>query len=72
MWHAQSLMRDNVIFVKENVEIDIARSFVNDLLSAHGVLDILQLIQESQRFKSCLDLMMVSWCFSSISGKREV
>ena len=46
MWHTQALVLDNVILIKENIEVDVAWSLVDDLLSTHGVFDILELVQE--------------------------
>ena len=49
MRHIQTLMLNNVILVKENVEIDVTRALINELLASHGIFDILQLIEQCQR-----------------------
>lgn len=38
-------MLDNMILVKEDIEIDVTWSLVDDFLSAHGVLYILELVE---------------------------
>lgn len=56
MRHLQPLMVDGLIAIHQDIEVDISRPLVDELLTTHGPLDILQLIQESQWLKRCLNL----------------
>lgn len=49
-------MLDLLIAIHENVEIDVPRALVNKLLTAHGALDVLQFIEESQGLEFGLNL----------------
>lgn len=42
MRDAESLMIDDPVLVEKNVEVNVPRALVYDLLPTHGVLDILQ------------------------------
>lgn len=41
VWDFESLVVDNLILVEKNIKVYIPWPLVNDLLAAHGVLDIL-------------------------------
>ena len=50
------MVNDLIITVEKNIKIDIPGSFVYELLAAHGIFYILELIQESQRTQGGLYL----------------
>lgn len=60
VWDFESLVVDNLILVEENIKVYIPWPLVNYLLAAHGVLDILELVQEVKRLQGGLDLFRVS------------
>lgn len=46
------------ISINENIQIDIPRTLVNELLTAQCALNILQLVEESKGLKFSLDLSL--------------
>jgi hypothetical protein len=44
------------VFVKKDIQIDIAGAFIDDLLSPHGLFYILQYIEKSNWLQGCLHL----------------
>lgn len=60
VWDLESVVVDDLILVEEDIKIDIPWPLVNHLLAAHGVLDILELVQEVKRLQGGLDLFRVS------------
>lgn len=53
-------MINDLVLVKEDIKIDIPWPLVNHLLAAHGVLDVLELVQKVEGIQGCLDLFRVS------------
>lgn len=56
MGDIEALILDLFIAIKQNVEVNVARAFVNYLLPAHLALNGLQLVQERQGLQVCLNL----------------
>lgn len=56
----ESVVVDDLVLVEEDIKIDIPRSLVDHLLAAHGVLNVLELVQEVKRLEGGLDLFRVS------------
>lgn len=56
MRNVKPLMVYNLVFVAQNVEIDIPRPLVDDLSPTHGVFNLLKLIQQLKRLQRCLNL----------------
>lgn len=44
MWDIKPLVVDDLIIVQENIQIDISRSLIDNLVTAHGIFNILKLI----------------------------
>lgn len=59
---------DLEVLIEEDVEVDVAGSFVDDLFAAKGVLDVLEGIEQLKGFERGLDLRWVSG--SNIHGLR--
>lgn len=53
----ESVVVDNLILIEENIKIDIPWPLVDHLLASHGVLDVLELVQEVKRLQGGLDLL---------------
>lgn len=49
MRYSQSLMVDGLILIQQDVEVNISRTLVDQLLAAHRDFYILQLVQQFQR-----------------------
>lgn len=50
----------DVIIVQQNIEIDVARSLIDDLFPAKLSLNTLEHVQKNKRRKSCFNLASVS------------
>lgn len=49
-------MLNLLVAIQKDVKINVARALVNDLLATHCTLDILQLVEKSQRFEFSFNL----------------
>lgn len=44
VWNIKPLVVDDLIIVQKDIQIDVARSLVDNLVTAHGIFNILKLI----------------------------
>jgi len=44
MGDAEAFMLDYIVFIEQNIEVNIARAFLDDLFTAHGIFYVLQLV----------------------------
>jgi hypothetical protein len=58
MGDLEPLVIDLFVTIEKDIEVDVARTLIDDLLASHVVLDGLKLIQQSYRVKICLDLVI--------------
>ncbi len=56
MWNLQALVVDHLVIVEQDVQINVTRSFINELFAAEALLYVLELVEESQRLEVCFHL----------------
>jgi hypothetical protein len=58
MGDLEPLVVDLFVTIEKDIEVNVTRALIDDLLASHVVLDGLKLIQQSYRVKICLDLVI--------------
>jgi hypothetical protein len=58
----EPLMVYDLIIIEQDVKINVARSFVDGLLSTKSILNTLKFIQECERLEGSFHLVEVSCC----------